>query len=70
MPRNMAKSFWLANLTLQELTTAVIMGMSWMEHTQENASMMVLGMERLQNAVGQGEVRDNARFQFYPQQDF
>ena len=32
------------------------MDMSWMVRTLGNASMMVLGMEKLQNAVRQGEV--------------
>ena len=32
------------------------MDMTWMVHTLGNASMMVLGMERLQNAAHQREV--------------
>ena len=45
--------------THQQPTTPVITDMSWMEHTLGNASMMVLGMERLQNAVKQREVQNN-----------
>jgi hypothetical protein len=32
------------------------MDMTWMAHTLGNASMMALGMERLQNAAQQREV--------------
>ena len=56
MPQDMAKLSYPATPTSQELTTAVITDMSWLVHTQENASMTVLGMEKLQNAVQQREV--------------
>ena len=62
MPQDMAKSLYLATPTSQELTTAVITDMSWLVHIQENASMMVLGMEKLQNAVQQGEVSMMPKF--------
>ena len=42
--------------TPQQPTTLVIMDMSCMAHTQENANMTVHGMEMLQNAVRQREV--------------
>ena len=37
--------------TPQQPTTPVNMDMSWTAHTRGNASMMVLGMERLQLVV-------------------
>ena len=54
--QSMAGSLCQATPILQQHTTAVIMDMTWMAHTQENASMMVHGTERLQNAVQQREV--------------
>ena len=56
MLQSTVKSGWLAIPTLQQPTTPAIMDMSWMVHTLGNASMMVLGMERLQYAVHQREV--------------
>ena len=37
--------------TPQQPTTGATMDMSWMDHTLGNASMMVVGMERLPNAA-------------------
>ena len=54
--RSMAVSPCQATPILQQHTTAVITDMTWMAHTRENASMMELGTERLQNAVQQREV--------------
>ena len=48
----MERSLWTAMVPLQQPTTAATMGMSWMVHTPGNASTTVVGMERLQNAVG------------------
>ena len=56
MPQNTAKSSYLATPTPQELTIAVIMDTNWMVHTLGNASMMVPGMEKLQNAGQEREV--------------
>ena len=47
----------MAIVVTQQLTTAVTMDTSWMAHTLGNASKMVLGMEKFQNAVRQREVR-------------
>ena len=64
MPQDMAKLSFLVTPTFQELTTAVIMDMSWLVRTQENASMMVLGTEKLRNAVQQREVSTMPKFNF------
>lgn len=41
----------------QQPTIAVTMGMSWMVHTLGNVRLMALGMEKLQSAARQIEVR-------------
>ena len=46
----------MAMVAPQQPTTAATMDMSWMAHTLGDASMMVHGMERLQNAVREIEV--------------
>ena len=46
----------MAMATLQQHTTAATMDMSWMVYTLGDASMMVHGLERLQNAVREIEV--------------
>ena len=53
---SMGKSGWLVTPTHQQPTTPAIMDMTWTVHTPGNASMMVDGVERLQNAAHQGEV--------------
>lgn len=46
----------MAMVTPQQPTTPATTDMSWMEHTPDDANMMALGMERLQNAAKYREV--------------